>query len=122
MVRKGEAEQSIPGGRAVGGLPDGNALAVVGPRRPHTRVIDPVSDPVSPARSCWDNPSHGITQLNTVGLADNRGRQVLRTQDLALRLMDKLALPPTDNLEAAANDEAVRNYVGAVPTNEGAPS
>ena len=118
LVRNGDDEQQVPGGRAVHWLPDGNALAVVDPRRARTQVVDPATGPVGALRDFWEDPSRPVGQLNSLRRLDMH-EHVLRTYDLSLELVDELELPRTDNPDATAYNELERNYFGAVPTIDG---
>ena len=117
VVRNGEDEQRLRGASAEGWLPDGNALVDVQPRRGRVAVVDPARGQVSPSHHFWD-PSRAVSQVNTLN-APGLPRQLLRSYDLSLELLDEVELPGTDNPEATAYNELARDYYGAVPTIDG---
>ncbi len=115
LVRNGTDRQRLPGARALDWLPDGRLLVNVSARRARMQVVDPATGPTGAAHRYWTEPSRAVTRVNEL---DGLDRSRLRTYDLSLEPLDVVDLPESDDPEVIEND-ATRNYFGAVPTIDG---
>lgn len=116
LVRNGEAGLVLPRASSAAWLPDGRVLASTGQR---FQVVDPATGPVGPTLTTFSStPERPVTRVGVLrgGGADQR----LTSYDLDLERLGTTDLPDTDNPDATASNELVRNHYGSAPTVDGA--